>query len=224
MGFTRFSIITALIVWIPSAAVAVVQTPAVTNFANAAYEFAANVTEFTEGVGQDLGQAFTTGSSATFLQALTIRMGEVEWAGQGFTMSLYSDDGSTSLPMSSLPVTFTGDTTPIGAGDYVYTANSPFPLAPNTTYWAVMSVPHDRSFSQFYVAQTTDPSESGLPGWSIGNAVAVRTTIFGDALPWFDNEGYSLYLRVDAIPVPEPAALAAALSFGTAVVVRRRSR
>jgi hypothetical protein len=127
-----------------------------------------------------------------------------------------------------MPVTFSGDPTPIEPGDYTYTADSAFVLDPNTTYWAVLSVPHNGVHSQLYIAMTSDLSEAGMPGWSIGNAVAVQTTIqFGQPLPWFANSGLSLYLAVDAIAVPEPSTSAAAVMTIGAVLVsgsRRRSR
>lgn len=165
--------------------------------------------------GVDAANSFTTGAAAT-LESVTLSLsgfGVVD-----FKVALYLD--SAGLPGTSL-VTLTGNSNPSSLGLYTYTGT--YALAASTTYWVVASVPHDvavNHLANWY--STTNPSETGQPGWSIGDGSAQRHWSSGVPEAWAGSDR-ALQFSAETMSVPEPGR--ATLLFGSvclATVLRRR--
>lgn len=197
----------------------------VSNLTNAPAAFPAGIVLFgsqTDGVFTSVAQAFTTGSGGS-LDAVTLQMANGTATGS-FSLALYSDlAGAPDTPV----VNFSGDMTPITAGQYVYAPVVPFGLATMTTYW-VVAEPVAGSLGW---STTEDTSETGAPGWTLGNAWQQRqVVVIGGSQ--VSGGGWTAatmptQMSVSVTAVPEVSSIAliglvVALSGSAAILQRRR--
>jgi hypothetical protein len=172
------------------------------------------------GEGRESANVFTTGTSATFLDEITLEMASAFATGGGFQLSLFSDN--VGAPGVDLGVTFSGSTNPATAGQYSYTPTSSFTLLASTSYWVVATVPHVSPPDRYYRwLDTENLSESGEPGWSIGASV-FWDFVGGSHTAWIGS-GRSLLFSVEATAVPEPSLSLLLLGGCGALLLRRRT-
>ena len=118
-------------------------------------------------------------------------------------LSLILAQNNNGVPGSSLG-SFTTETP--SSGDRSYSPTGTITLAPNTTYWLVAGYPVN---DVVYWTYTTDVSQTGGSGWSIGDDSYTfndpNWEVLGDDVP--------VLLGVNATPVPEPSTYAMIAGF-----------
>ncbi len=181
------------------------------------------------GAGRTVANDFTTGSSVMSLDGIRVNFaGGFDPSGVGFKAALFSDQGP--LAPSGGPQTFLTDLTgasPIGGGLFSYTPLSPYVLAANTRYWAVFSALVPSSNDELFpITNTLNPTETGAPGWSIGDHTALLALTNGipDTGTWtYNATGAGMMMEVSASSVPEPSKMILlACGLGTMLMGRRR--
>jgi hypothetical protein len=164
--------------------------------------------------------SFTTGSSETELNSVTVSMQNAPLPSDGFEVSVYDDSG---YGPGSLLSSLTGNDNPATAGNYTYTAGSPLALTANTTYFVVASVPQSGVVQRnYYWSYTETNSGTSAEGWTIGNYAWFSDT--GGA-GWTRNDFFTSagQFSVDTTVVPEPStALLLAGGLSGLLLLRRR--
>ncbi|MDZ4402590.1 choice-of-anchor R domain-containing protein [Prosthecobacter sp.] len=177
------------------------------------------------GIGHDLANSFTTGGSSVLLNSVSVEFaGGFVGIGSAFTAYLYND--ATGMPGASL-VTFTGNSDPHSGGTFAYTPSAPTTLLPSTTYWLVFNAQAGAPDEQYPIYTTADVSQTGDPGWSIGDSFVYRDVISGTPGSWIGQNVLAppnaLQFELDTTAVPEPSRT---LLFGSGLAsllfVRRR--
>jgi hypothetical protein len=214
----------ALLVSIPPAHASMV---AVSNLGNTvdAYHLVNDLQVGANRVGQDLANSFTAGSTV-MLDSIRVNFaGGYDPTGTGFSAALYSDAGGTAP--GTLLATLTGPD-PHGGGLYSYIPTTQTQLSSGVTYWAVFSAVYGAPDKEFPITVTVDPSETGLPGWSIGNYTQLDTRTVTNGVPgaWSPQAvGGVLQFEVNTSAVPEPSRmLLLASGFGAMFWTRRRRK
>ena len=162
-----------------------------------------------------LAQSFTTGSSASTLNGITLSLAS-GGTGSGFTVYLMSDNAGTP---GNILETLSGPTSP-GTGDITFTSGSSLPLDANTTYWweaTIVSTPN----ATFYLSSTTSTSETGSSGWSIGDVGSHNYYV----APWTPSAQAYIFSVSGTTAVPEPGTSAALAGLASlALLAYRRWR
>ncbi len=157
---------------------------------------------------QYLGMSFTvgTGFSQWSLNSITVRAaaGPAQPAAS-LIVQLRSDVAGS--PSSSVLQSFTGSNPGLTPSNLVYTPATTIVLTEGSTYWVTLTS-NTAEGSDTYSWILTDPistTETGLPGWSIGNDLA-SSSDQGDT--WFTFSADPAKFSIDAtgIAVPEPTA------------------
>lgn len=164
----------------------------------------------------DEAQSFTTGSSATYLNSISIFF-QSGGTGNGFSVDLHS---GTSANPGTLLAPLSGSTAPTAAGNYPFTPTGQLTLSSNTTYWWVASVPADSGQIGFNIGSTASNAETSPDGWTIGDTFRQQPISGG----WNAAAG-SLMFKVNVSAIPEPSTYAA--FFGVtafAFAIHRRKR
>jgi hypothetical protein len=160
--------------------------------------------------------SFTMGSQAYSLSDAQIRLTFSPPNATRF--QLESDAGGN--PSNTGLVTFTNPTFGSGQNTYTFTADSPFTLAPNTTYWLVGSTTNAALSANWAVTLLlTNPSGSGASFGSYADTTTSGAT-------WF-NSASTTQFQLNGTPaaVPEPSSLVfASISACGAFGCWRRSR
>jgi hypothetical protein len=136
--------------------------------------------------------SFTTGNNSWTLDSITASLltGSSDTPIQG---SIYSDSGG--LPGSELNSLGTILAPPFVQSSFTFTSSSSFSLAPNTTYWLMLSASPGATW-----LETSSTAEDSEYGWTIGDVhyfTGAFSTISGSPI-----------FSVSAEPVPEPTASA----------------
>ncbi|MFZ4779940.1 MAG: choice-of-anchor R domain-containing protein, partial [Terrimicrobiaceae bacterium] len=164
--------------------------------------------------------SFTTGSSETELNSVTVSMENAPFPSDGFEVSVYDDSG---YGPGSLLASLTGTDNPATAGAYTYTAGSPLALTANTTYFVVASVPQSGVVQRnFYWSYTETNSVTSAEGWTIGNYSWLSDT--GGA-SWMLNNIFGTsagQFSVDTTVVPEPSTALLLVGGLSGLLLRRR--
>jgi hypothetical protein len=181
----------------------------------------AGIVNFGDAVFTSIALPFTTDSSGATLDKVTLLMGNGSPTGS-FSLSLYSNAGG-GFP-GSLLVNLSGDDTPIVAGQYDYIPSSSFTLEASTSYWVVA----EPITGTVIWMTTTDTSETGAPGWSLGDSFSQRQVIFGNDGGWV-SATVPTQMAVFASAIPEASSwalmgLTGAVSCGVAIIGRARRR
>lgn len=174
--------------------------------------------------------SFSTGPSAIELTRISISFTNNDLQvptpnpaiGSGFSAQLLSD---TAGAPGSVLATLNGNASPISAGVFDYAPTGAFSLAPNTIYWLLADVsprattgdPADR---RFYITTTSNPAQTGLAGWSIGDTSGGQFRTF-DFPPGAVGDPFRF--AVYGI-IPEPGSLGMLLISAGLMFVRRRTR
>jgi len=150
---------------------------------------------------------FTTGPGPGWtLDSVVLDLGLVAGTPSGSISAFLAADNS-GLPGTTL-VTLLGSNPTTPSEDITFTPQSPTLLAVNTAYWLVVSA----NLADNYLWNfTTDTSETGLPGWSIGNTSYAgypsgTWTALASSVPPFNVPAPVLF-QVNATAVPEPGSL-----------------
>ena len=166
----------------------------------------------------EMTSGFTTGSSDSVLDSITLDLSADDNSGSGLTLSLYADNGS-SMP-GSLLETLTGNASPTAGGLVTYTSSGTA-LAANTTYWWVASLTPPGT-GVFATDTTGDSAGTSPEGWTFD------TTYQGDGTGYWNNIGSTAQFSVDAsigaVPEPSTLALAGMGGLGLAMMFRRPAR
>jgi hypothetical protein len=154
-----------------------------------------------EVIDSAVANSFTTGSGGPWtLNSIVLNVGL--FAGTpagGITVDLAEDAGG--LPGSQL-MTLSGANPALPAEEIGYTPPTSFSLASNTTYWVVASAAVRNNYLWNF---TTDTSETGEPGWTIGNtAYASYPAGAWTALTEPGAPNNPTLFAVSVTPVPEP--------------------
>ncbi len=169
--------------------------------------------------GSVVANSFTTSNSPLPLESVTLLLGTSTGVGS-FTVSLSSDNGGA--PAATLAL-LTGNSMPSNAGEYSYSAEAGgLVLAANTTYWLRVELANPALNTSSTVAwsETTDLSESGPDGWTMGTKLTQPVTN-GMAGGWSSDPTRAMMFTLNA--VPEPASAALALLSGGLLFRRRRA-
>ena len=149
-------------------------------------------------------ESFRTGSAASQLSEVMLRMTTAEGVGGNFYVQLFDATGTSHTP-GALLTTLAGEANPFTAGNYTYTGS--YNLAANTDYWIKLGV---SSGSGHY--RILKRSGAGYPP-------TVGTTPYGSADYWqgnwtvYDTDN-NLSMQISSLSaVPEPSEWAA-ISFG----------
>jgi hypothetical protein len=161
------------------------------------------------------------------LEKVTLSMAASPLGMGGFAVEIYDASGAGGLPGSSL-IALAGDSDPDTAGAYDYIPGGVFSLSAGTTYWVVAAAtapPGIVTATGFQWNTTSDTSETGATGWTIGNSAAARL-ISSTSTPvdsgWVLS-GNPLQMSVSAVPEASSVAcgcLVCALAAATAVYRR----
>jgi len=194
---------------------------------------------FTVSETTTIAASFTTGSfaggyqlSEVFWSIVTVNLsaGFGIHTGGKFTVQLWASDPLGNPAVPALEV-LSGPSTAVFAGGTLkpgvtgYQSSGTF-LNPNTTYWVSASVVGGTDL-RVRLEQTNLPNETSNPaGWSIGNysmkAYSDSTVI--DPPEIVKDEACLPYLKITAVPVPEPStvALLGLTGAGLLLLARRR--
>lgn len=168
--------------------------------------------------GDAWAQAFTTPSSGPgwVLDSLTLTLREAGDAPGDLTVGLYSDTSGTP---GTLLVALTGPNPTGGALQQLsYTPGSSFTLAPNSTYFAVLTA--TTSPGNFYEWQLmSSTGETGESGWSIADGS--RSNPSGAI--WVDHSPLAIGVNATVVPEPSTAAMTLLGLIGTMLASRRRA-
>ena len=150
-----------------------------------------------------IGQSFLAGSTVT-LDGVTLRL-TLNPVSAGLAISLYAN--SVGSPASSPLASMSFHSGPSGgaAGLYSYDAPANLTLTSGSTYWVVATAAAPLATWN----STRSINQTGTSGWSIADDHKERG--FGGA--WQQGSD-SLFLSLDATPVPEPEAIAWACGVG----------
>lgn len=215
-------LLTSWLVVVPASQAAVVVSNITNTHATPGYEFVDDI----GGNGHDLGNSFTTGGTSVLLNSVSVGFaGGFRGVGSAFTALLFND--AAGMPGSSL-VTFTGNSDPHGGGTFAYTPSAPTTLLASTTYWLVFTAQIGAPDEQYPIYTTADLSQTGSPGWSIGDSFVYRDVTSGTPGAWIGQTVLAppnaLQFEVDTSAVPEPSiALLFGSGLGSLLFLRRRS-
>lgn len=151
--------------------------------------------------GWDLGPAsgfqyvangFSTGAGTGWtISSVDMKITVDGTPNQQISLGLWTDNAGNP---GSVIGSFT-NVSPTTTGIYSFTPASTLSLASNTAYWLVAEYP---TINVVYWAYTDDASETGLPGWTIGNL----TKSFNGS--WQINGPTPSLFTVNVQAVPEP--------------------
>lgn len=198
-SIVRLSLLLLVFANTPHGAVAATSVSNLGNIADGTYNVF-DQDNFGNRFGRDVANSFTTGSTALTLESVTLFMGNALANNGGFSLALYSNAGS--LPDTNLGVIFTGTSNPAN-GNYTYTSDA-FTLDPATTYWVVASVTHTAPDKSYAWRTSSDLSQTGDPGWSIGTS-AVRIVNNGAPAGWTTDTNNAQVFSVQVVPEPSTA-------------------
>lgn len=167
---------------------------------------------------QSVAGGFTTGSTSSAFNGVTIALGSASGASSVFTVALYS---STSGLPGTLLQTLSGPSSPQPAGNYTYTVDTPLTLAPGTTYFWVGSLASPSSTDRRRSLTTASLSQTSSDGWTINDSYYAKSS----SGTWNTGSTPSMFsVSISAIPEPSTyAALAGAAMLGFACY-RRHAR
>jgi hypothetical protein len=169
-------------------------------------------------VTTEMASGFTTGSSASTLDSITLDLGTGNF-GSNFTLSLYADDGS-SAPGLYLE-TLTGNSSPDAGGLVTYTSSGTA-LAAGTTYWWVSSATPSPDEQAFSINQTYESTGTSPEGWTFASTYQDNASFGGqegDSDSGWNNAGSTAQFSVVATiePAPEPSSLTLLATGGLAL-------
>ena len=153
---------------------------------------------------QSVGVAFTTGSAATSLASVSVKLGGADLGTGGgtlgtFSLALYSDAGG--LPGSSV-ATLSGNAAPPYAGVYTFTNASPVVLGATTTYWVVASTSGGTGSGSFYRWSSSAGATFDAGSiWTGGGAAETQGGV------WYSGSGPTLFSVTVARPEPPAVSL-----------------
>jgi hypothetical protein len=128
-------------------------------------------------------------------------------------MSLALFDDASGAPGSEIVSLGTATISANPIAPYTFAPTAATTLLPTTTYWLVASATAADNISWAYIE---DLSETGLPGWTIGDqTLGSYPTGSWTNLETFVNDELPVQFSVDVTPVPLPAA---AWLFGSALL------
>jgi hypothetical protein len=154
-------------------------------------------------------ESFRTGSAASQLSEVMVRMAAGTTSGGNFYVQLFDATGTSHAP-GALLTTLAGEANPFTAGNYTYSGS--YNLAANTDYWIKLGVSSGAGMYSILKG-------SGAPGLP-----TVGTTPYGRAEYWQGN--WSVYgvannlsMQISSLSaVPEPSEWAA-MSFGVLGII-----
>lgn len=150
-----------------------------------------------------VSQSFFAGSTVT-LDTVTLRL-TLNPISAGLAINLHANNAGSPAASSLAGLTFQSGPGNGGAGLYVYTAPANLTLTSGSTYWVVATA----AASLTAWNATSSVNQTGTSGWSIGDDHKVRG--FGGAWGLTSD---TMFLSLDATPVPEPEAVAWACGTG----------
>ena len=175
--------------------------------ARAAVIFDTTSQEYTASVRavSPAAESFRTGSAASQLSEVMVRMAAGTTSGGNFYVQLFDATGTSHAP-GALLTTLAGEANPFTAGNYTYSGS--YNLAANTDYWIKLGV----------------SSGAGLYNLWQGTLPTTGMTPYGRAVYW--NSEWSVYgtannlsMQISSLSaVPEPSEWAA-MSLGVLGVV-----
>lgn len=162
-------------------------------------------------------QPFTTGSDATFLNSVTLDLGESTGS-----VSMRVFVATTNQISSAIADFLNGASAPTTAGLYTYTAPEGIILDANTTYY-VGVYNNNLSGSVVRWVNTASTNETSASGWSLGDYALANYNTPGANEASMGAAAYAARLSINATTAPEPtrAVLLLLASFGL-VVSRHR--
>lgn len=172
--------------------------------------------------GSSLYQAFQTGSTAATVEGIQLKFGYVGNA-SGVGVSIYSDvSGKAGVQLAS----FTPNGPPGMMAYQSFGFSGSLNVNANTNYWVVLSATggtdddgNSPMSSWNYVAITGDGSQTGLPGWTLGNS---HYFDFGSPSSPVEYSGNPIQMTISG-SVPEPSSLSLlVLGIGSLALLRRR--
>lgn len=169
-------------------------------------------TQFWEG--SPLYQSFTVGTSAATIHAVTLSTGFISNP-TGMQVTLFSDFSGT--PYRSIGAfTFAGPPAGIPYNTPTFTASpGSFNVNANTTYWIQVTSVGGGPGDGNYLSITSDTSETGFSGWSLGNSHLYGTTPQVYA-------GNPIRMEISGVPEPSSASMVMLGLGGMIPFLRRR--
>ena len=173
--------------------------------------------------GSSLYQSFQTGSADATIQGIQLNFGYVGNA-SGVGVSIYSDvSGKAGAQLAS----FTPNGPPGMMAYQSFGFSGSLNVNANTNYWVVLSATGGTDMdgntpwgSMNYVAITGDGSQTGLPGWTLGNS---HYFDFGSPSSPVEYAGNPIQVAISGSAVPEPSSISL-LSLGLVSLALRRRR
>jgi hypothetical protein len=156
---------------------------------------------------------FTTGTNIVRIDSFTLSVNTAGAPGGTdvtYTASIYSDNSGSIGSIYGTVGSFT-DFTLGGVENISIAASSTVNLSPNTTYWLQTQIAG--TTNQSWWRFTSDTSESGDPGWSIGNNAGWTGSGAGPTL---------FSVSTTAVPEPSTATLILGVAGGVLAFARRR--
>jgi hypothetical protein len=187
----------------------------VSNLSEADENFSTTIGPGTAPTWGAVAQAFTTPTTGPGwnLDSLTFTLSEIGTVGSPLNVSLYSDASGT--PGTNLGTLNGPSPTGSSRSNYPYTPAGSIVMAPNTSYFAVLTGANDSS--NFYEwRNTTSISETGDPGWAIADFDQYQ-----DSTGTWTTDTSRLKIEVNATAVPEPSGFIL-LGLGSLALLRRR--